>query len=48
MKRSIILMALLVSIGLITVFAQGTADIKPDYDFVDKTRSEKYNTSSAA
>ncbi len=48
MKRSIILMALLVSMGLITVFAQDTADIKPDYDFVDKTRSEKYNTSSAA
>ena len=48
MKRSIILMALLVSMGLITVFAQGTTDIKPDYDYVDKALFEKYNTSAAA
>jgi len=41
-------MALLVSMGLITVFAQGTTDIKPDYDYVDKALFEKYNTSAAA
>ena len=48
MKRSIFLMTFLLSIGFTTAMAQDTTDIKPDYDFVDKTRSEKYNTSSAA
>ena len=48
MKRTVIMLLLLVGFGISTAIAQDTADIKPDYDFVDKTRSEKYNTSSAA
>ena len=48
MNRTVLLLSVLLSLGLSTAFAQDTTDIKPDYDFVDKTRSEKYNTSSAA
>lgn len=47
MKRSIFLMALLVSIGLTTAMAQDVTDITPDFDFL-KARSEEYNTKSAA
>ena len=48
MNRTVLLLSVLLSLGLSTAFAQDTTDIKPDYDFVDKTRSEKYNTSSGA
>lgn len=48
MNKTVLLLSVLLSLGLSTAIAQDTADIKPDYDFVDKTRSEKYNTSSAA
>jgi len=48
MKRSIFLMALLFSIGLVTASAQDTTDITPDFDFVNKALFEKYNTKSAA
>ena len=48
MRRTVITLLLLVGLGLSSVIAQDTADIKPDYDYVDKTLSEKYNTSAAA
>ena len=48
MRRKVIMLLLLVGLGLSSVIAQDTADIKPDYDYVDKTLSEKYNTSAAA
>ena len=48
MRRTVIMLLLLVGLGLSSVIAQDTADIKPDYDYVDKTLSEKYNTSAAA
>lgn len=48
MNRIVIMLLVLLSVGSTMAIAQDTADIKPDYDFVDKTRSEKYNTSSAA
>lgn len=47
MRRTVIMLLLLVGLGLSSVIAQDTADIKPDYDYVDKTLSEKYNTSAA-
>ena len=48
MRRTVIMLLLLVGLGLSSAVAQDTADIKPDYDYVDKTLSEKYNTSAAA
>lgn len=46
MKR-ITLIVLLVALGSLSVAAQDTTDITPDFDFL-KARSEKYNTESAA
>lgn len=48
MNRTVLLLLVLLSFGSIIVVAQDTADIKPDYDYVDKALSEKYNTSAAA
>ena len=48
MKRTVIMLLLLVGFGISTANAQDTADIKPDYDYVDKALFEKYNTSAAA
>jgi hypothetical protein len=48
MRRLTITIILLVSLGLSAAIAQDTTEIKPDYDYVDKALSEKYNTSAAA
>lgn len=48
MNRTVLLLLVLLSFGSIIAVAQDTADIKPDYDYVDKALSEKYNTSTAA
>jgi len=48
MRHVIITILLLASFGLSTAIAQDTTEIKPDYDYVDKALSEKYNTSRAA
>lgn len=48
MNRSVLLLSVLLSFGLSAAIAQDTAEIKPDYDYVDKALFEKYNTSSAA
>ncbi len=48
MRRVIITILLLVSLSLSAAIAQDTTEIKPDYDYVDKSLSEKYNTSAAA
>ena len=48
MNRTVLLLSVLLSFGSIMAVAQDTADIKPDYDYVDKALYEKYNASSAA
>lgn len=48
MRRAIMTLFLIVGLGLSSAIAQDTVDIKPDYDYVDKALSEKYNTSAAA
>jgi hypothetical protein len=48
MNRTVLLLSVLLSFGSIIAVAQDAADIKPDYDYVDKSLSEKYNTSAAA
>ena len=47
MKR-ITLIVLLVALGSLSVAAQATTDITPDFDYVNKALFEKYNTKSAA
>ncbi len=48
MNRTVLLLSVLLSFGLSAAIAQDAADIKPDYDYVDKALFEKYNTSAAA
>lgn len=48
MRRTIMTLFLIVGLGLSSAIAQDTVDIKPEYDYVDKALSEKYNTSAAA
>lgn len=48
MKRIVVMLLVLMSFGSMVAVAQDAADIKPDYDYVDKALFEKYNTSTAA
>lgn len=48
MNRTVLLLSVLLSFGSIIAVAQDAADIKLDYDYVDKALFEKYNTSAAA